>query len=82
MSSGECPCDQGKKVTHMSCTDPEPENGGAKCDCDDVRIANAIQNVQCDGHNVTIEEDCKNEPCTDSWLIHEGSGSYMHCEPQ
>ena len=64
VSSDECPCGQGNIQTHMSCTDPEPEYGG-KCDCDDARIKNAIEiTVQCDGHNVTIEEECDNQPCS------------------
>ena len=64
VSTGECPCGQGRKQTTLTCNDPEPANGGDNCNCEDARIVNADEiTMECDGYTVTIEEDCQNEPC-------------------
>jgi hypothetical protein len=60
VSPVECPCGQGPQVTDMYCTDPEPQNGGALCDCNATALLNA---KNCDGETATIEEDCQNAPC-------------------
>ena len=63
VSTGECPCGQGRKRTTFSCTDPAPKYGGALCNCNEAAIGTATQTLLCDGHNATIENDCQNEPC-------------------
>ena len=63
MPPGECPCGQDRKQTHLSCTDPERMNGGNLCNCSAPELVNKTIIGQCDGQQVTIEEDCVNEPC-------------------
>ena len=68
-STGDCPCGQGQKEIHMSCTDPEPAFGGAKCDCNVASFANLEKTRECDGYNVTVLEDCDNEPCQGTGIL-------------